>query len=284
MQKLDRLGWAAGIAFMVEGLRIGIRVNRPEVIDLVQPTLPPLRRPCSGPVVDRLYSIIAGKAPSANARFYNLVYIGGRRSARTMNFREVLKVLDLDLLGYVAGWARQRVAVHAGVVAWKGQGILIPGSGSLGKTSLVIELLRLGAVYYSDELALFDRRGLVRPYPRPLAVRHGEKRDRYGPSHYGATTGSDPMSLGLVVQTQFKPGYSWKPRRVSRGKAILSLLTNAASTARHPHFALSTLTRALGSATILKGPRGEARETAEAILHLLDSNENQREQAGREAK
>ena len=33
MQKLDRLGWAAGICFVSYGLRIGIRSNEPEVLD-----------------------------------------------------------------------------------------------------------------------------------------------------------------------------------------------------------------------------------------------------------
>ena len=33
MEKIDRLGWAAGISFVSYGLRIGIRVSSPEVLN-----------------------------------------------------------------------------------------------------------------------------------------------------------------------------------------------------------------------------------------------------------
>jgi uridine kinase len=42
-------------------------------------------------------------------------------------------------------------------------GIAIPGRSFSGKTSLVTALVRAGAVYYSDEFAVIDRDGLVRP-------------------------------------------------------------------------------------------------------------------------
>ena len=41
MDKIDRLGWAAGINFISYGLRIGVRVNDPAIIDKVTEQLPP---------------------------------------------------------------------------------------------------------------------------------------------------------------------------------------------------------------------------------------------------
>jgi len=35
MDKLDRLGWAAGVAFQVCGLRIGVRITDPSLLDSV---------------------------------------------------------------------------------------------------------------------------------------------------------------------------------------------------------------------------------------------------------
>jgi len=68
---------------------------------------------------------------------------------------------------YIALWARRRVFVHAGVVAWQGRAVLIPGRTLSGKSWLVRALVRAGAEYYSDEFAVLDARGRVHPYPLP---------------------------------------------------------------------------------------------------------------------
>ena len=58
MDKIDRLGWAAGITFVSYGLRIGIRVSSPEIMDRIKGLLPPKAKPARGPRVERLYSLI----------------------------------------------------------------------------------------------------------------------------------------------------------------------------------------------------------------------------------
>ena len=79
---------------------------------------------------------------------------------------------------YVAEEARRGVFVHAGVVGWKGRALVLPGKSGAGKTTLVAELIRAGATYYSDEYAVLDERGRVHPYARPLAVRVDGRRQR----------------------------------------------------------------------------------------------------------
>ena len=61
-------------------------------------------------------------------------------------------------------------AVHAGAVLWGERALLLPGVTHAGKSSLVAELLRRGATYFSDEYALIDSEGRVHPYPRPLLL------------------------------------------------------------------------------------------------------------------
>ena len=58
MEKLDRLGWAAGIGFLAYGKRIGIRVSAPDVLERLPAHLPPESRPADFPIVDRLYSLV----------------------------------------------------------------------------------------------------------------------------------------------------------------------------------------------------------------------------------
>jgi hypothetical protein len=76
---------------------------------------------------------------------------------------------DLEL--WVAEHARRHVFVHAGCVVVDGRAILMPGRSMSGKTSLTAALIRAGASYWSDEYAVLDSRGSVRPYPRRLAIR-----------------------------------------------------------------------------------------------------------------
>ena len=65
----------------------------------------------------------------------------------------------------MAAETRERVFVHAGVVGWKGHAIVIPGRSRSGKTTLVAELVKAGAEYYSDEFAVLDAEGRVHPFP-----------------------------------------------------------------------------------------------------------------------
>src|SRR5206468_59960 len=81
MKKLDRLGWAAALTFEAYGLRIGIRVNRPEALERLTERLPPGARPSPSPIVDRLYSLWLGQT-RGSLRGYHLLYAGSARRAR----------------------------------------------------------------------------------------------------------------------------------------------------------------------------------------------------------
>src|SRR5262245_38101954 len=75
--------------------------------------------------------------------------------------------IELDL----ATLARGYIFIHAGVVGWRGAAILIPGMTGSGKSTLVGELVRHGAEYYSDEWAVLDATGRVHPFARPIRLR-----------------------------------------------------------------------------------------------------------------
>src|SRR5687767_6256454 len=142
MAKLDRLGWAAGLVFTAYGLRIGIRVNCPDVLPRLGACLPFGWEPAATPVVDELYSlIVAGPSRRSNLRRYNLLYAGPFRIARTENAEEVFPFLETELQLQVAERARRRLFVHAGVVGWRGRAIVLPGSSQRGKSTLVAALL-----------------------------------------------------------------------------------------------------------------------------------------------
>jgi hypothetical protein len=272
MQKIDRLGWAAALVFRAYGVRLSVRVNDLSAIPLLLERLPPGWKPASAPVVERLYSLFVGGTNGRAVRRFHLLYGDINRIARTIDLEEALDAFESDLHLYVAEAAHRRVFIHAGVVGWRGQAIVIPGRSYTGKTTLVAELLRRGATYYSDEYAVVDERGRVHPYPRPLQIREGEmsKQKKYRVEEFGGRSGRRPLPVGLVVISRYKHAARWRPRSLSTGQGVLELLANTISARRKPAVVLASLHQALMDVPVIKGARGEAAEMAEAILAEIE--------------
>jgi hypothetical protein len=274
MEKIDRLGWAAGISFTSHGVRIGVRVNNPEAMKLMRNYFPPGWKPSPSKVVERLYSFVYSgsvEAQSRGVRRVNLLYRDIGRLARTRNVEEALELFESDLQMHVATHAARRVFVHAGVVGWKGQAILVPGRSYSGKTTLIAELIKAGATYYSDEYAVLDARGRVHPYARPLQIREDGtgKQKRYSVEKLGGRAGIKPLPVKLVIVSQYKPGTKWRPRELSAGQGVLELLNQTVSARIQPGKAFAALQQVATQALILKGTRGEAVEMIAPIFKYL---------------
>src|SRR5689334_5806035 len=113
MEKLNRSVWAAGLCFTSHGVRVGVRVNKAEALDLLIPFLPPRWRPTTDPVVDEIFSFVLGGAgPQSNVRKYHVLYLNAGRVSRTLDLQEVTQAFDSAVALYVAEFARSRVFVH----------------------------------------------------------------------------------------------------------------------------------------------------------------------------
>ena len=272
MQKVDRLGWAVGFALKTYGLRVGIRANDPAGLKRVCKHLPHGWEASSASKVDRLYSIIiGGQGQRSNFRRFNLLYGDHVRLARTTDVEQVFQTLEADLRLVVAEFAPRHVFVHAGVVGWKGKAIVIPGRSFSGKSSLVAELVKAGAVYYSDEYAVLDSRGRVHPFSKPIEMREDKtyRQSKIDLAELGGKEGHKPLPVGLVLMTKYKDGAKWRPRSLTAGEGVLGLLENTVSARRAPAKALSSLQHAAANAKILKGPRGEARDLVKILLEAV---------------
>jgi hypothetical protein len=85
------------------------------------------------------------------------------------------------LLGEIAGtlttFLTRLLFIHAGVVAFGGRGMVLVGHSGAGKTSTVAALVRTGAAFLSDEVALLDpATGVVMPFALPMAVKPWTRR------------------------------------------------------------------------------------------------------------
>jgi hypothetical protein len=255
MAKLDRLGWVDGFSFTMHGVRVGVRVNKSEVLENLIELLPDGWKPANYKIVEQLYSLkIGGVSVRPNIRQFNLLYGNLYTLSRTLELDKVFGAFQRDLHHSIAFLAKHKVFVRAGVVGWQGRAILIVGKDESGKTKLVKELLKAGASYYSDEYAMLDSRGRVHPYVGLMN------------EFEGAQIGKKPLPVSKILMTGYKAESRFRPRRLSAGQAALELLPHIAATRRMPQTTLTFLQKAVSQAQSFKGIRGEAHEAAEYLL------------------
>jgi hypothetical protein len=267
------MSWADGFRFRSFGVRIGIRVNQSGLSASLQSILPPGHQPTTSNALQRLYSLVLGTSSlEAENGTSNILYDGARPLVRDVPLATILKVLEAQIRRTVAEMAPRRVFVHAGVIEYGGLGIMIPGLSMSGKSTLVSELLRRGATYYSDEYGVLDDKGMVSPFAKPLSLRAPGTfaSSDYEISQFGANIGIKPVRVGMVAITHYVAGAKWRPRQLSAGQGTLELLSHSIAARRHPQRVIGTLNRALQGARVLKGVRGEASEVAQQMLEVLD--------------
>lgn len=182
------------------------------------------------------------------------------------------RFLNAAIRAHIGAMSKSWVFLHAGVVEWKGKAIILPGQSHRGKTTLVSELIRLGAGYMSDEYAIMDNSGLVHPFERKLGVRFdpNEGPIPVDPAEFGGTRSTKPVEAGLVVFTGFVPNAEWNPERITLGNGILQSVPEVIPFTFNTEFVLKVLNTTFKRAIIVRSDRGEARDTAPRILDLFD--------------
>jgi len=266
MEKLDRLGWAAGLTFVAHGVRVGIRTTDPGVLDRAASCLPFGAKPSQKECVDLLYSINVGRQ-RGNVKYFHMLYANDLRMVRTLYLESIFSALRHELEACVLERARRRVFLHAGVVGWQGQAIVVPGKTWAGKTTLIVALVRAGATYYSDEYAALDLQGRVHPHPRPLSIRKENGETSETPIEtLGGRTGRGPLPVGTVLMTHYRPGRVWRPRQLSIGRAALQLMHYTYSARLAPERTMAVLLQVAERARTLTGVRGEAHELVNTLL------------------
>ena len=265
----DGIQWPLTMAASAYGVRFSIRANQADLGEELSTHLPPGAQYEEFSVSGRVYSVIVDEDGGAGQKRIS-VFINEAPIIRAASMQDALRAFETDIQLHVAEMAPDRVFVHAGVVGCKGRAIVLPGRSFTGKSTLVAELLRRGAEYYSDEYAVVDAAGGVHPYARPLAIRKGwgPPVTKHSVDAFGARTGVDPLPVGLVVVSQYRPGAQWRPQHLSPGQGALALLANTVPARRIPDLVMATLHQVVATASIISSERGEASEVVDLIIDL----------------
>lgn len=260
------------------GVRVTIESNKDEVLkkasDVARSALLDKLKIIENHSVDLGYRF--GVGLDDNGTFY--LFQNGEQTNHTDLEFHFFKNLNSMIRLTVAENAENRVFVHAGVVGWKDKAVVLPGSSHRGKTTLVAELIRNGADYYSDEYAIFDHLGLVHPFPRDLTVRSPEAElyeTSVSPRSVGAKIGGIPIVVGAVLLTEYREDSKWKPEILSLGEGILQTIPHTIPLHADTKFSLQVLNIAFKHAIIAKSFRGDAKTEAVDILSFLDKHLDQ---------
>jgi hypothetical protein len=273
--KVDRLGWTVGQSYTAYGLRFGLRADDLAALEQAVPHLPLGWQPASIGEVDILYSLrLAPPSQRKGQRNYHLLYCGSALISRTLELPPLLTAFEKHAELLTAFRAQDCLFVHAGVVGWQRQAILIPGQSMSGKTTLVKALVEAGATYYSDEFAVLDKEGRVHPYPVPLSLRgeNGHAAGKTPVESLGGQAGVEPLPVGLVVVTAYQPEAVWRPRKLTPGQALLALMDNTVAARRNPAHSMPILKQVVTDVIALKSKRGEAGEIASTLLAQLNQS------------
>lgn len=130
-------------------------------------------------------------------------------------------------------------------------------------------MVRAGATYYSDEYAVLDAQGMVRPYARPLSIRpyDGGVPRRVGVDELGGSSGTGAAPVGMVAHLRYADGLQLSD--VSRAQSVLHLLDNTVPARSRPRAVMNALTAAVGDAITVTGSRADADETAVVLMDRL---------------
>jgi hypothetical protein len=281
-KKLDKVQWKERISFTSFGVKITVLFDCEEIVSQITPYLPPFAI-ITDPheISDFTYSVIVARETGK----FNFIYRNGEqiskwkeRGKQVLERKHIFTTLEVYFQTATANFAvNQGVFIHAGAVAWKDKGIIIPANSYDGKTTLTAEFARLGATYFSDEYAIINHEGKLLPYPKTLSIRKPDEYEQTEKSieelgGKGANI-SDSVPVKLILLAKFRKNNKvWKPKQLTQADGVMELLKHTFPVRTFPEIVLKNLHNLTKNAIVLKGNRGEAKEFAKQIINYLEKS------------
>jgi hypothetical protein len=207
------------------------------------------------------------------SRSYYRMSKDGEQIATGSSRRKFLKFFDSIIRVTIGESAPKHIFVHAGAVAWKGKGILMPADSFKGKSTLISELVNAGADYYSDDFAILDENGLLHPFARPISMRTRDgsfQTFEIPVEDIGGKRAVTPVPVGTIIFTSYEESAKFRPREMTTGEAVLELIKYTLTFRSDPARSLQVLNKSANKAIILRSLRGDATKFAKTLLKFVD--------------
>lgn len=263
--ELARLRWAGEVAFCGYGARIGVRFTDRNLG--AQLARRPSPGTCLAPpgAVDHMLSVFR-----QGGRYW--IYADADMKCQPALRADLLNAFTTHLRAAFAQCSARQLFVHAGVVGWRGRAIVVPGKSLAGKTTLIAELVKAGASYFSDEYAVLDDVGQVHPFAKPLSLREtrASRQCETPVEALGGVAATKPLPVGLVVMTRYREHARWEPQTLTPRESALEIMAHTIAARRWPVLALSVIGTIVERAPVIRSDRGDARGVVADILAALD--------------
>lgn len=264
------------INFQVYGVKVGVKAERKSYLEAVFPLLKKIYTGGLETVAEREieYQFYIKRVKSKGFELYR----NDELVLESQNREIFFDAVESSIRVTIAEYARAKVFLHAGVVGWKGRAIIIPGRSYAGKSTLVAELVKKGALYYSDEYAVLDAEGNVQPFPKWLSLRgiiDSSTQLDCSVESLGGIAGSATISAGMILLMQYDENAQlnssrWQPERLSAGQGVMEILPHTLPIRNKPKFVLEVLNKLTTRAIIVKTVRGDAKEFATMLLDYFE--------------
>jgi len=264
------------------GIRVDLRTPLGLLEHVPSPLIPVAQSEGSGTEQHVRFDFIETRSSEGRPVF--VVAREGVRLFASSDVKVAARALESRVHLEVAALTDQVVFVHAGVVAWRGRALILPGPSHSGKSFLVASLVAAGATYYSDEYAVVDLEGGIRPFPRQLRLRGASGQESSAGSIAPAPNGAalETLQPAWIMNLRYRPDGVWAPKELTPGQTMLALLENTVAVRRQSELTLATLRLAVENAMGWQSERGEAESATREIVRLMDAD-NRCKEANKEA-
>jgi len=184
--------------------------------------------------------------------------------------RAVASNLLLEKLDYYLGEFSKKFAfIHAGVVRWQGEAILLPGRSHAGKTTLTAALVQAGADYISDDLAVIGPGASVQLLSQPIRLRADVAGgfDLSTTRHRPDLLETDQAPIAGIVFLQYCADRNLRLQTLSKGETTQHLLANSMNARHQPQLVMQYCAAAAQRAWCVQGVRRDAAQAADYILN-----------------
>jgi hypothetical protein len=219
----EGIAWKVNFGFECYGVTIGIRTDSSELETTLKKMLPEVGRICDFEDVHETVSLVAAAEKSVNGLYFN-----DEPALKFEKYQDFLLegLIDKFLIILAISSLPTNFYLHAGAVFWNNQGIILPGKSFSGKTTLVKEFIKAGAVYITDDLTVLTKTGEILPFPRTLAIRTETGRELRTAEFFGARTLTEKVKLKMILFTEFEEKAEWKPQILPPGQTVMKLMEN----------------------------------------------------------